>query len=310
MEDVAVKGAVGTASRSSTVGFIGLGIMGRPMALNLLRAGRQLLVHSRSQSPVDAVVGSGARRAQSPAEVARGASIVITMLPDTPDLEMVVYGSEGVLAGCQPGDLLVDMSTVDPLATRQIAADFDARGVGYVDAPVSGGERGAIEGTLSIMAGGSDEDLRRAQPLFDVLGSRTVYVGGVGAGQIAKAANQIVVGVTIEAVAEALALAAAAGVDPAKVRQALLGGFAASRVLEVHGQRMLEGAFSPGFRARLHLKDARIASDVAGQLGLSTPALRVMKEELARLVANGQGDLDHSALYTLRPPRDDTNGKA
>ncbi|MDA8202468.1 MAG: NAD(P)-binding domain-containing protein [Chloroflexi bacterium] len=310
MEDVTEEGAAGGASRSSTVGFIGLGIMGRPMALNLLGAGRQLVVHSRSQTPVDAVVRAGARRARSPAEVARAASIVITMLPDTPDLETVVYGSDGVLAGSQRGDLLVDMSTVDPLTTRQIAADFEARGVGYVDAPVSGGERGAIDGTLSIMAGGSEADVRRAQPLFDVLGSRTVHVGEVGAGQIAKAANQIVVGVTIEAVAEALALAAAAGVDPAKVRQALLGGFAASRVLEVHGQRMLDGAFSPGFRARLHLKDARIASSVAGQLGLSAPALRIVEEELARLVADGQGDLDHSALYTLKHPRAGTSGEA
>ncbi len=288
------------AARAQTVGFIGLGIMGRPMAHNLLRAGHRLVVHSRSRPPVDELVAAGALRAASPAEVAEAAATVITMLPDTPDLESVVEGPDGLLAHVHAGDLVVDMSTVDPLATRRIGAAFGERGAGYVDGPVSGGEKGAIEGTLSIMAGGSEADFERARPLFEVLGGTIVHVGPIGAGQVTKAANQLVVGVTIEAVAEALALAAAAGVDAVKVRQALLGGFAASRVLEVHGQRMLDGAFAPGFRARLHLKDARIIEHTAAELGVPTPALAVALDGFRALADSGRGELDHSALYLLR----------
>jgi 3-hydroxyisobutyrate dehydrogenase-like beta-hydroxyacid dehydrogenase len=203
-----------------TLGFIGLGIMGRPMARNLLKAGHRLVVHSRSAGPVDELVAAGAERATSPADVARRADVVITMLPDTPDLESVSRGPDGLLGSMPAGALLIDMSTVDPIATRRIGVDFGARGVGYVDAPVSGGERGAIAATLSIMVGGGDPDVARALPIFAVLGTTIVHVGDIGAGQLTKAANQLVVGVTIEAVSEALALAEAAGVDPAKVREA------------------------------------------------------------------------------------------
>ena len=284
------------------LGFIGLGIMGRPMARNLVAAGYDLVVHDLNPAATEELAERGAKRASSPAEVASLSHAVITMLPDTPDLEAVV-GGEGGLAGTLPaGSLLLDMSTVDPIATRRIAQQFIARGVSYVDAPVSGGQQGAIEGTLSIMAGGTDDDIARASPILEVLGRTIVHVGDVGAGQVAKAANQLVVGATIEAVAEALALAQAAGVDPTKVRAALLGGFAASRVLEVHGQRMLDGNFTPGFRVRLHLKDARIAARTASQLGITVPALESALHGFEQLVAAGHEDLDHSALFLrVRP---------
>lgn len=289
----------------SRVGFIGLGIMGRPMAHNLLRAGLDLVVHSRSRAPVDELVAAGALRAESPREVAGLAQTVVIMVPDTPDLNAVVDGGDGLLEAMHPPALVIDMSTVDPIETRAIAARFSERGIGYVDAPVSGGEKGAIEGKLSIMAGGSVDDFQRALPILEILGATIVHVGEVGAGQVTKAANQLVVGVTIEAVAEALALADAAGVDPVKVREALLGGFAASRILEVHGQRMLEGTYKPGFRSRLHLKDARIASQTARHLGVSTPALDVAEAQLASLTTTGRGDLDHAALYLLVKERPD-----
>jgi 2-hydroxy-3-oxopropionate reductase len=289
--------------RPDTVGFIGLGIMGKPMARNLLNAGFDLVVHSRSRGPVDELVAAGATRATDPAEVAIRSDIVVTMLPDTPDLELVVKGPNGLLAALRPGRLLIDMSTVDPMTTRRLAAEVRAKGAGYVDAPVSGGQKGAEDATLSIMVGGSERDVARAMPVLRALGKTIVHVGDVGAGQVTKAANQLVVGVTIEAVAEAITLAEAAGVDPVKVREALLGGFAASRILEVHGQRMLDEAFQPGFRARLHLKDAGIVQSMAGELGVTVPALDVVRERLSRLVDGGRGDLDHSALVALA--RDD-----
>jgi 2-hydroxy-3-oxopropionate reductase len=281
------------------VGFIGLGIMGRPMSLNLLRAGYPMTVHSRSPRPVDEVVGEGAARAWSPREVASASDVVITMLPDTPDVEQVLFGDDGVLAGVAPGALVIDMSTISPIATGRFASQLSEAGASMLDAPVSGGEKGAIDGTLSIMVGGTQDAFDRAKPLFDVMGGNIVLVGDSGAGQIAKACNQLVVGGTIEAVAEALTLATAAGVDAARVREALLGGFAGSKILEVHGQRMLDDAFTPGFRARLHLKDARIVSDTARELGVPTPGFAPVEEELQRLVDEGKGDLDHSALITL-----------
>jgi len=281
------------------VGFIGLGIMGKPMSLNLLRAGYPMTVHSRSAPPVDEVVASGATRASSPREVAEASDIVITMLPDTPDVEKVLFGDDGVASGLAPGALAIDMSTISPIATRGFASQLSDAGASMLDAPVSGGEKGAIDGTLSIMVGGTQEVFDRAKPLFDVMGGNIVLVGDSGAGQIAKACNQLVVGGTIEAVAEALTLATAAGVDAARVREALLGGFAGSKILEVHGQRMLDEAFTPGFRARLHLKDAHIVSDTARELGVPTPGFTPVEEELQRLVDEGKGDLDHSALITL-----------
>jgi 2-hydroxy-3-oxopropionate reductase len=281
------------------VGFIGLGIMGKPMALNLVRAGFPLTVHSRSPGPVEELVAAGSSRAGSPEEVAAAADVVITMLPDTPDVEQVLLGEHGIRDELRDGALVIDMSTIDPLTTRRFAEELAKAGASMLDAPVSGGEKGAVEGVLSIMVGGSPEAFVRARPLFDVMGQNIVRVGDTGAGQIAKACNQLVVGATIEAVAEALTLASAAGVDPARVREALLGGFAGSKILEVHGQRMLEEAFAPGFRARLHLKDAHIVSNTAQALGVPTPGFAPVEEALGKLVDSGGGDLDHSALITL-----------
>jgi len=282
------------------VAFIGLGIMGRPMAHHLLEAGFPLAVHSRSPGPVDELVAAGAVRAGSASEAARASTVVITMLPDTPDVEQVLLGEEGVGSGAATGTLVIDMSTIDPAPTRVIAETLGANGVEMLDAPVSGGEKGAVEGTLSIMVGGSAEGFARALPLFQAMGSNIVHVGPSGAGQVTKACNQLVVAATIEAVAEALVLAERCGVDPAKVRQALVGGFAGSKILEVHGQRMLDRAFEPGFRARLHRKDARIVLDAARESGASIPSFQVVAAQLDRLVDDtGRGDLDHSALFTL-----------
>ena len=284
---------------SERVGFIGLGIMGRPMSRHLLGAGFPLTVHSRSPDPVDELVAEGAARAGSPQEVARVSDVVVTMLPDTPDVEQVLFGEAGVADGVAPGSLVIDMSTIDPAASRRFAETFGLQGVEMLDAPVSGGEKGAMEATLSIMVGGSDEAFARAMPVFDVMGAGVVHVGPSGAGQICKACNQLVVAATIEAVAEALVLAERAGVDPAKVRAALLGGFAGSKILEVHGQRMLERAFDAGFRARLHRKDARIVLEAAREAGSPVPAFEVVAAQLDRLVESGGGELDHSALITL-----------
>ena len=279
------------------IGFIGLGIMGKPMAMNLLVAGYALTVHSRSPGPVDEVVAAGAERASGPADVAKASDVTITMLPDTGDVEQVLTGDDGVLEGAAAGTLVIDMSSIDPAPTREIAAAFAARDVAMVDAPVSGGERGAIDGTLSIMVGGEPDAGSRAMPIFEVLGKTIVHVGSSGAGQVTKACNQLVVAATIEAVAEALLLARRSGVDPAKVREALLGGFAGSKILEVHGQRMLDGAFDPGFRIRLHRKDARIVEDAAAETGTPIPSFAVVAAQLQRALDDGDGDLDHSGLY-------------
>jgi 2-hydroxy-3-oxopropionate reductase len=290
------SGAAGTDAR---IGFIGLGIMGRPMARNLLAAGQSVAVHSRSQGPVDELVALGATRCGTPAEVAAASDVVITMLPDTPDVESVVNGPNGLRDAARPGLLVIDMSTIDPIVTRRIGADLVSRGVGFIDAPVSGGEKGAIDAALSIMIGGSDEDVARALPVFRLLGKTITHVGAIGAGQITKAANQLVVGLTIQAVAEALSLAEAAGVDPVKVREALLGGFASSKVLDVHGQRMIDRNFQPGFRVRLHLKDAHIIEETAAALGLHELVFSQVLERFSQLAASGSGDLDHSALYLI-----------
>jgi 2-hydroxy-3-oxopropionate reductase len=295
-EDVGRNGARVSGDR---IGVIGLGIMGRPMARHLLDAGFPLTVHSRSPGPVDELVGAGASRAASPAEVAAASDVIVTMLPDTPDVELVLFGDAGVASSAAAGSLVVDMSTIDPIPTRAFADRLAAQGVGMLDAPVSGGERGAIDATLSIMVGGAPEAVERAAPLFAATGSKVVHVGPSGAGQIAKACNQLVVAATIEAVAEALVLAERAGVDAAKVREALLGGFAGSKILELHGQRMLDRAFEPGFRARLHRKDARIVLESAREVGAPVPAFEAVARQLDELVASGGGELDHSALFTL-----------
>jgi 2-hydroxy-3-oxopropionate reductase len=279
------------------VGFIGLGIMGKPMAMNLLAAGYELTVHSRTPGPVDEVVGAGAARAFGPAEVAKASDVTIAMLPDTDDVLHVLTGDGGVIDGVSAGSLVIDMSSIDPAPTREMAAAFAARNVAMLDAPVSGGERGAIDGTLSIMIGGDPDAVTNAMPLFEVLGKTIVHVGPSGAGQVTKACNQLVVAATIEAVAEALLLAERSGVDPAKVREALLGGFAGSKILEVHGQRMLDRTFDPGFRIRLHRKDARIVEDAAAATGTPIPAFAVVTGQLQRALDDGDGELDHSALY-------------
>lgn len=281
------------------IGFIGLGVMGRPMAHNLLRAGHELVVRSRSPAPVEQLVAAGAERGDASSELAAQVDVVITMLPDTPDVELVVLGEGGVRAGIRPGSLVIDMSTIHPSAARKIADAFADRNVVFLDAPVSGGERGALAGTLSIMVGGPKEAFVRALPILRVLGGNVTHVGGAGAGQIAKACNQLIVGAAIEAVGEALVLAAKAGVDPALLREALLGGFAGSKVLEVHGRRMVEADFAPGFRAALHRKDARIVLETAQEVGAPVPSFTEVARAFDALVDAGRGDLDHAALVTL-----------
>lgn len=281
------------------VGFVGLGIMGRPMAGHLLAAGLPLTVHSRSPGPVDELVVAGANRAGSGAEVAAGSDVVITMLPDTPDVEEVVLGAGGVAEGAAAGALVIDMSTIDPSAARRISAELAGRGVAMLDAPVSGGEKGAIDAALSIMIGGAADDIERARPLLQLMGTTIVHVGPPGAGQVCKACNQLVVASTIEAVAEAIALAERSGVDAARVREALLGGLAGSKILEVHGKRMLDRTFQPGFRVRLHAKDARIIRSAAADAGLELPGFEPVARQLDELASGGGGELDHSGLFTL-----------
>jgi 2-hydroxy-3-oxopropionate reductase len=279
------------------IGFVGLGIMGKPMARNLLAAGFDLTVHSRSSGPVDELVAAGATRAEGPAAVAAAGDITITMLPDTADVEQVLIGPGGVIEGARAGSLVIDMSSIDPEPTRAMAAAFAARDVAMLDAPVSGGEKGAIDAALSIMVGGDEAAFSRATPVFEALGKNIVHVGPSGAGQVCKACNQLVVAATIEAVAEALLLAERSGVDATKVREALLGGFAGSKILEVHGQRMLDRAFDPGFRIRLHRKDARIVEAAATATATPIPSFTSVAQQLQLAVDAGDGDRDHSALY-------------
>ena len=283
----------------TVIGFIGLGLMGRPMSRNLRAAGAEVVIHNRSREVVDALAAEGLKPAASPREVAQRAPIVIVMVSDTPAVERVMGGDDGVASGIAPGSLVIDMGTTAVLATRAIAKVIADRGADYVDAPVSGGEVGAKSGTLTIMAGGSADAIARAMPCFEAMGRNVTHVGDVGAGQIAKAANQVVVGLTIGAVAEALALAKRAGADPAKVREALLGGFAASRILELHGQRMIDGAFAPGGKATTQRKDMQQALELASALDLELPATRLSRDLYDRLIADGGGDLDHSGLYTI-----------
>jgi 2-hydroxy-3-oxopropionate reductase len=285
------------------IGFIGLGVMGRPMAENLLQHGFPLTVHNRSQAPVEALVAQGAARADSPEEVARSTDVVITMLPDTPDVEAVYFGPKGIMNGVRAGMLLIDMSTVSPAIAQRIDQAARAVGAQSLDAPVSGGDVGARAGTLSIMVGGDEAAFERAQPIFAAMGKNIVRIGGAGAGQITKACNQVVVALTIEAVGEALVLAAKAGVDPAKVRQALLGGFAQSRVLELHGQRALDGRFDPGFRLRLHQKDLHIALETGDALGVPLPVTRLVHDTIREMVQAGRGEQDHSALMAYLAER-------
>jgi len=282
------------------LGYIGLGIMGRPAAINLLRAGYPVCVWARRDESVQPVVAEGGYRCTSPKAVAEQADIIFTNVSDTGDVEAVILGAEGILEGARPGSVVVDMSTISPAATRRIAERLEERGVQLLDAPVSGGERGAVEGSLSIMVGGPAEAFERVRPLFEVMGRNIVHVGGQGAGQVTKACNQVVVAQTIAAVGEAFILAKASGVDPGRVRQALLGGFAASRVLETHGQRMLEGDYQPGFKAKLHKKDMRIVLETAEQLGIALPGAALVTQFLNALVGAGGGELDSAAISTMQ----------
>jgi 2-hydroxy-3-oxopropionate reductase len=294
---------------SDHIGFIGLGVMGRPMARHLIAAGHRLTVHNRSQPAVDDLVAAGARAAASPADVAKLSDIVITMLPDTPDVEAVIAGPGGVLEGVRHGAVVVDMSSISPAATRTLASLVASRGATMIDAPVSGGEIGAKNATLSIMAGGDRQAFARVQPILARMGSaeRIVHIGDEpGSGQICKICNQIAIAGALAGVSEALALARRAGVDPARVRQALLGGFAASRVLEVHGERMLTGNYAPGFRTRLYQKDLRIAHETAAALGIALPATAVITNLVNALVSSGDGDLDYSAVGRISPDRQDS----
>ncbi|MCC6455766.1 MAG: 2-hydroxy-3-oxopropionate reductase [Caldilineaceae bacterium] len=282
-----------------TVGFIGLGIMGRPMARNVLAAGFALVVYDLMPEPVNELVNAGASAVTSPAEVAASADVVLLCLPDSPDVEAAMSGPQGLLAGTRQGQIVVDMSTISPVTARALSEKAAAQGVILLDAPVSGGQVGAANGTLSIMVGGDAAALDRVRPILAAMGKTILHLGDSGAGQVAKACNQLVIAVTIEAVAEAMVLAAKAGVDPAKVRAALLGGYANSRVLDGHGERFLERNFTPGFRTRLQYKDLNIAMDAGRAYGAPLPAGALVHQLYAAMMARGDGDLDHSALVTL-----------
>ncbi len=284
-----------------TIGFIGLGVMGKPMAKNLMKAGFPLVVHNRSRTAVDELVAAGAKSGGSAAGVARAADVVITMVPDTPDVEAVLTDADGVLAGLQRGALVIDMSSISPSTTKRLAALVSDRGGSMLDAPVSGGEIGAINASLSIMVGGDEAAFARALPILQAMGNkdRIVHIGPSGAGQICKICNQIAIGGALAGVSEAFAIAKKAGVDPARVRAALLGGFAASRVLEVHGERMLTGNYKPGFRTKLYQKDLRLANEAAAVNGVAIPGTAIVTQLVNALVSDGGADLDYAAIGTV-----------
>jgi len=281
-----------------TIGFIGLGLMGKPMAANLLKAGYPVVVHSRSQGPVDELVAAGARRGTSPADVARQSTRVVTMVPDSPDVERVLDGPDGVFSALQPGTIVIDMSSIAPGIARRLAEKAASLGATMLDAPVSGGDIGAINGTLSIMVGGDAAAFAAVKPLFDVMGNpeKVIHIGGPGAGQLCKLCNQMVIGGTLAVAAEALALAKKSGVDAAKVREALLGGFAQSRVLEVHGERALKNTFKPGFKTHLFAKDMRNVVSTLAEHDCAAPVTAVVQQLLHATMAAGRGEDDNSIM--------------
>ncbi len=281
------------------VGFIGLGLMGRPMALNLMRAGHRLHVWSRRRESMQPLLEEGAGEGASAADIAAKAEVVISMVADAPDVEAVALGPNGVAAGARPGLVFVDMSTIAPAAAQSIAARLAERGVTMLDAPVSGGEVGAIDATLTIMVGGEEAAFEKARPLFEAMGRTVSRIGTSGAGQVAKACNQILTGVGVAAVAEALNFARKSGVDAGRVREALLGGFAYSRILENHGQRMLDRNFRPGFKAWMHQKDMRIVLEEAHRLGLALPSAAATAQMFNAMVGSGLGDEDSVAMLKL-----------
>jgi 2-hydroxy-3-oxopropionate reductase len=282
-----------------SIGFIGLGIMGKPMVRNLLKAGYSVTVRDVVQAPVDELVAEGAERGASPRDVAERTDILITMLPDSPEVEAVYAGPGGALGAARPGWLAIDMSSISPRVAREMAERAAAAGAAMLDAPVSGGDKGAIAGTLSIMVGGTAADFERALPVLQAMGKTIVHVGPSGAGQVAKVCNQVVVAVVIEAVSEALVLGAKAGVDPARIADVLQGGLAATKVLEMRRDNILGGRFDPGFRIRLHLKDLKNALDLAREAGVVLPATAEVEQLMQRARIAGRGEYDHSGLVTV-----------
>ena len=282
------------------VGFIGLGIMGKPMAKNLIEAGHELVLYNRTREKAEELAGDGAAGvAGSPREVAEGSDIVVTMLPDSPQVREVVAGENGVLEGLNEGALVVDMSTISPVVTEELAAQIREKGASMLDAPVSGGDVGAIEGTLSIMVGGEEADFERARPLFEVMGKTVTHVGPTGAGQVTKAANQIVVALTIEAVSEALVLGSKGGVSPEKILDVLGGGLAGNKVMEVKREKFLSHKFDPGFRSELHHKDLGIALAAGREYGVALPVTAIVDQMLLAMRKKGWGGEDHSALLRV-----------
>ena len=277
------------------IGFIGLGIMGAPMAANLQAGGHKLYLHDNKNSP-ESLIKGGATVCTSGSEVAKRSDIIIVMVPDTPHVDAVLFGENGVAKGLTEGKIVIDMSSISPIATKEFVKKINARKCEYLDAPVSGGEIGAKAATLTIMVGGSEETFLKVKPLFELMGKNITLVGGNGDGQTTKIANQIIVALNIQAVAEAMLFASKAGADPAKVRQALMGGFASSRILEVHGERMIKRTFNPGFRIGLHQKDLNLALQGAKALGVSLPNTAIAQELMNTCAANGMSNLDHSAL--------------
>ena len=277
------------------LGFVGLGIMGAPMAGQLIKAGHQVFVYTRSKVATE-IAQSSAVQCASAAEVAQKADIIITMVPDTPDVDLVLFGENGIASGLSKGKIVVDMSSISPIATKEFAKKINVLGCDYLDAPVSGGEVGAKNATLSIMVGGDEKVFERIKPIFELMGKNINLVGGNGDGQTAKVANQIIVALNIEAVAEALLFASKAGADPVKVRQALMGGFAGSKILEVHGERMVKRTFDPGFRIELHKKDLNLALNSARALGVSLPNTATAQELFNSCAAHGGKAWDHSAM--------------
>lgn len=282
-----------------TIGFIGIGIMGKPMALNLLHAGYKVAIYARRPEVAEPLVNAGATAYTSPKELAFHADVIITMVPATKDVEDVLLGPNGIVHTAKSGTIVIDMSTISASATQHIAAELAKHKIEMLDAPVSGGEQGAISGELSIMVGGKVEVLEKIRPIFDVLGKQFVHIGDHGAGQVAKACNQIIIAETIIAVDEAMRLAKKSGVNPAKVREALLGGFASSRVLEIHGKRMLDNNYAPGFKSHLHRKDMHLALEQAEKVQANIPAARYAAEKIDTLVMKGHSELDSSAIHLL-----------
>lgn len=281
------------------IGFIGLGIMGKPMARNLIKAGFNVTVYNRSEPAIKELEADGATAANNPREVAEKSEIIITMLPDSPDVEAVMDGPDGVFEGVQPGGLVIDMSTISPVVSRKLAGQAAEKGFTMLDAPVSGGDKGAIAGTLSIMVGGEKSDFDRASEIFQALGKTITYCGPSGAGQTVKACNQVVVALTIEAVSEALVLGSKAGVDPEIILKVLGGGLAQNRVMEMRGPNMIKHIFEPGFKVKLHHKDLGIVLDTAQEYGVKLPFTPEVRRMFEELMADGKGELDHSALLQV-----------